>query len=59
MYTIKENNLKLKDMKTIKNLIFNQDSPVQRFSDNRELVLSVYFLAITISLVLTASIIGL
>ena len=46
-------------MKTIKNLIFNQDSPVQRFSDNRELVLSVYFLLITISLVLTLSIIGL
>jgi hypothetical protein len=46
-------------MKQLKNLIFNQDSPVQRFSDNRELVLSVYFLAACVAFVLTASIIGL
>jgi len=45
-------------MKTIKNLIFAKNSPALKFSDNRELKLSVYFLAITISLVLTASILG-
>jgi len=44
------------DMKQLKNLIFRMDSPVQRFNDNRELVLSVYFLAACVALVLTLSI---
>lgn len=45
-------------MKQLKNLIFAKSSPIQRFEDNRELTLSVYFLLITISVVLTLSILG-
>lgn len=46
-------------MNTIKKLIFAKNSPVLRAKDNKELMLSVYFLAITIAFVLTASILGL